>query len=624
MPARVKPTSVESEALYKWKVRGAQSPLLDARVKFMEVEGTARYIRMLQGVPRVHPNMLPTQASGRWSTTRPPLVNFPPDCVNPQCPQAGTEHAYATDACWSARDIVAPDPGWYWLHYDLDAIEAKWAAADAGDQDDLQAFNLGHDIHTIRTCRALGRPLPPVLTKALHTDPSCQAWRDSWDPPWSGGEDRRRHVFKTVGYACVPLTATALTRDGWKSYNELKVGESVLTYNANTNYKEWQPIREILFYPEGEVWQYENNKFLVQCTEDHRWFTRPYVKATRHIDHSRGVVTKAKDLTQTSNIIQNAAMWPDTKEWDVDSIPPKYSTNWVRAICQMSSTQRKAFLAGFLIADGYYSASVKGRAQRWVFSQVDGPLWDAALTAAYIEHPGRIATAPPREGRPGRSVKTAFLSAKQHVGCTRLKSKKLPGVQPVWCIVTDNGSWVMRQNDTITITGNTQFCVSPKGALQAKGVDKLGLTPDELLRFVTRYLASKPVLMNRKRQVWDESAKTGVSYTWFGRRRRLYGDWATRAKEGWSHRISGTVSDYQNQIIVQLDHEFPEGHLVLNSHDGLVWAFPEEIPVSRVMGFLRPLVEKDVTSPTGHTVKVTAAWEVIRADLSREAIRATV
>ena len=365
-----KQTSVESDALRKLKIKGAVSPLLDARLRFMEVEGTARYVRMMEGRERVYPNMLPTQASGRWSTPSPPLPNFPPDCVNPLCSRVGTEHAYATEKCWSARDIVAPDLGWWWLHYDLDSIEAKWAAADAGDMDDLEAFAKGYDVHTIRTCRALRHALPPVLTKSLHTDPSCQAWRDSWNPPWSGSEDRRRHIFKTVGYA-------------------------------------------------------------------------------------------------------------------------------------------------------------------------------------------------------------------------------------------------------------TQFCISPKGVLAAKGVDALGLTPDEIVRFAKTYIASKPTLQNRKRQVWDESAKTAVSYTWYGRRRRLYGDWNTRAKEGWSHRISGTVTDYQNQVVIAVDRKFPESYLVLNSHDGLTWAFPVTTTQEMVMAYLKPLVEKDVTSPTGHTVKVTASWERVNTDLTRSAVKAT-
>ena len=369
MPKKPSLTSVDQDALFRWKMRGASSPLLDARVKYMEVEGIARYVRMMRGVERVHPLMLPTQASGRWSTTGPPLVNFPPDCINPECPLVGTEHAYARSECWSARDVVGPDEGWYWLHYDLDSIEAKWAAADSGDQEDLEAFSKGYDIHTIRTCRALRHDLPPLLTKALHGDPSCQAWRDSWNPPWSGGEDRRRHAFKTVGYA-------------------------------------------------------------------------------------------------------------------------------------------------------------------------------------------------------------------------------------------------------------TLYALTAKGVLQSKGIDKLGMTPEEIVKFTNLYLKSKATLVAHKRRIWDDCAKAGVSYTWFGRRRRLYGNWETRAKEGWSHRISGTVSDYQNQIIIRLQSEYPESHLVLNRHDGLDWAFPVDTPVVEVMAFLRPLVERDVTSPTGHAVNVTASWEVIHADLKREPLKA--
>lgn len=365
---RPKASSVESDALRRWKLRGASSPLLDARLKFMEVEGTARYVRMMQGVERVYPNYLPTQASGRWSTTNPPMTNFPPDCVNPQCSRAGTEHAYATPECWSARDTVAPDEGTWWLHWDLDAIEARWAAADSGDQDDLLAFKNNWDLHTLTACRAFNVPLPPILTKALHESPECEDWRQRWTPPWSGGEDRRRHLIKTMRYA-------------------------------------------------------------------------------------------------------------------------------------------------------------------------------------------------------------------------------------------------------------TQFCISPKGVLQAKDIEKLGLKPEELVKFATIYLRSKPALMARKRAVWNDCAKNGVSYTWYGRRRRLYGDWNTRAKEGWSHRISGTVTDEMNQDIITITTHFPECHLVLNSHDGCTLAFPVSTPVDVVLPFAKGVVERGVTSPTGHTVGVTASWEKITSDLQRERLQ---
>lgn len=387
-----KASSVESDALRRWKLRGASSPLLDARLKFMEVEGVARYVRFMgdlpchvcgfnekmhnpnvalacpQYSPRVFPNFLPTQASGRWSTTNPPMTNFPPDCVAPTCTLAGTEHGCVTSQCWSAREVVGPDEGTYWVHFDLDGIEARWAAADSGDQDDLQAFRNGWDLHTITACRAYNLPLPPVLTKLLHTDLSCEPWRNLWVPPWSGAEDRRRHIIKTMRYA-------------------------------------------------------------------------------------------------------------------------------------------------------------------------------------------------------------------------------------------------------------TLYGISSKGVLQAKGIEKLGLKPEELVAFATRYLRSKPALIARKRQVWDDCAKTGVSYTWFGRRRRLYGDWNTRAKEGWSHRISGTVTDYMNQALIAITDHFPECHLVLNSHDGATIAFPLATDLTTVLLFSRGQVEREVTSPTGHIVPVTASWEQITSDLVRHGLQ---
>lgn len=367
---RFPPNSVDSDVLRKWKLRGAESVVLDARLDFTEIEGVARYVRMMEGVERVFPSYLPTQASGRWSTTNPPLVNFPANCINPECPIQG-EHGVNTPTCWSARDVVGPDESWWFLHWDLDAIEARFAAADAGDQDDLQAFANGWDIHTLTTCQAYRHEVPPLRTKVLHTNPSCEDWRNSWVPPWSGAEDRRRHIFKAMRYAC-------------------------------------------------------------------------------------------------------------------------------------------------------------------------------------------------------------------------------------------------------------QFCIHPKGVLQAKDIEKLGLKPDELVRFATMYLKSKPALVARKRQVWDDCAKSGVSYTWYGRRRRLYGDWASRAKEGWSHRISGTVTDYMNQAIIALTNHFQECHLVLNSHDGCILAFPESTTPEVVLPIARSAIERDITSPTGFTVGVTASWERVTSDLRREALKATV
>ena len=353
------PTSIDADVLRHYKVLGVESVVLDARLAHTEVEGVARYVRMMEGVERVYPGFLPTQASGRWSTTNPPLVNFPPDCVNPACSEG--EHPRSAQ-CWSARDTVGPDEGWWWLHYDLDAIEGKVADADAGDTEALEAYAKGWDVHMIRTCRAYNHALPPDLTKRCHTSPECKAWRESWVPEWTGDEDRRRHIIKTLTYA-------------------------------------------------------------------------------------------------------------------------------------------------------------------------------------------------------------------------------------------------------------TQYAISPKGVLQARDIEKLGLAPDELVRFAKVYLKSRPILVARKNVVWEQCAKSSVSYSWYGRRRRLYGDWDTRAKEGWSHRVSATVTDLQNQCLITITHKWPDCHLVLNSHDGLTLAFPERWDPATVKAEIAPIVEAPRTSPSGHTFTSTASWEWIGSDL---------
>lgn len=56
---------------------GFESPLLDLRMDHNEHAKVLEYLSFLRGRSRVFHNLLPTQASGRWSVTNPPLVNFP-------------------------------------------------------------------------------------------------------------------------------------------------------------------------------------------------------------------------------------------------------------------------------------------------------------------------------------------------------------------------------------------------------------------------------------------------------------------------------------------------------------------------------------------------------------------
>lgn len=150
--------SVDERTLLKLKHEGRESDLIDYRLRHEALQSTIKYLVPLMGKERVHPRYLPTQKSGRWSITGPPLPTFSDKCINPECTRED-EHM-AGGACWSLRDVVVPDEGWYFLHFDWSAIEAKLAAAYSGDDEDLELFARDADIHTVTYCKMYKLPLP--------------------------------------------------------------------------------------------------------------------------------------------------------------------------------------------------------------------------------------------------------------------------------------------------------------------------------------------------------------------------------------------------------------------------------------------------------------------------------
>lgn len=167
--------TIDADTMQRLLVNGVDHPLVRARLQFAKSNQIlTHYIQKMVGVERIYPSIKPTQASGRWSTSDPPVVNFPE----------------------AIRDVIIPDPGECWLEFDLHAIEAKIIAAESQDQPDLEAFRSGYDLHTMTMCGMYGFPLPPNLHSPDHPDNA--GWRQlvQWKP-----KDRRRHLAKTARYS---------------------------------------------------------------------------------------------------------------------------------------------------------------------------------------------------------------------------------------------------------------------------------------------------------------------------------------------------------------------------------------------------------------------------------------
>ena len=134
---------------------------------------------MLQLVDRVYPEFhLHTQATGRWSTVRPPLAQLPSDL----------------------RDIIKPDLGTVWIGHDWDQIELRLQAGLANDRPLLEAFENAWDIHTLNCCDIFGYQYPPQRNDP-HGSAECAAWRSTLG--WRGKEDDRRVFSKRYVYRLI-------------------------------------------------------------------------------------------------------------------------------------------------------------------------------------------------------------------------------------------------------------------------------------------------------------------------------------------------------------------------------------------------------------------------------------
>ena len=169
MPAkRLGARSINKDRLAELRDSGVTSEVLLARLDFIEYEGMRKDLVKLSKSDRVFPSILPTQASGRWSTKDPNLGGFKREF-------------------WKKhRHIIHPDPGEWWLEFDWVGIEARMVVAYTGDEEDVQLFKQDKDIHTYTCAKFLMAWAPDLIVESPLSGYNLPA---DWNPK---GEERTR------------------------------------------------------------------------------------------------------------------------------------------------------------------------------------------------------------------------------------------------------------------------------------------------------------------------------------------------------------------------------------------------------------------------------------------------
>lgn len=84
-------------------------------------------------------------------------------------------------------------------------------------------------------------------------------------------------------YNCVDEETEILTNTGWKYYNEISIGEKILSYNMQAGLVEWDIVKDIHIYVKDdiEVVEFSQPNFSAVATHNHRWVV--YDKDTEEV-----------------------------------------------------------------------------------------------------------------------------------------------------------------------------------------------------------------------------------------------------------------------------------------------------------------------------------------------------
>ena len=269
---------------------------------------------------------------------------------------------------------------------------------------------------------------------------------------------------------CVPTTSKILTREGWKTYIELKIGEEVLGYNLITQKQEWTTVRNKYFFENAPVGSIGNQRIKLWCTEDHNWVV---VKRCRkgQANYGNPRFVKAKDFKRHDGILVNAPFSNDNYESEYKIPALKYGYDHLSEILKFSNSQMEAFMAGFLLADGHLAPSKAGT-KSWGFTQAEGEILDTLQTLLYLISSNRISRNEKTKCK-GENQRWAYHVLNNSLPHIRVGKEfepwKFDHYEDVWCPETDLGTWVMMQkNGFITITGNSNPNISQTPACSAE------------------------------------------------------------------------------------------------------------------------------------------------------------
>jgi len=319
--------------------------------------------------------------------------------------------------------------------------------------------------------------------------------------------------------ACVPLDSEILTRSGWKHHNQLVVGEEVLGYNGKEDALEWTLLEDVNVYGPTSVVRSRAKSFDFITTPEHRWAKRTH---TTTPDHGAYQLQALKNGQQQAYVVLAAELDNPTNDitpdeaaviaWVLSDGNISRGPRGVQVTIAQSKYVKEIQSLLDRFSDCYSSISKfsggfgpQGKGVQGLKWHLRAPFFRRLLDKAKLNYELDgwesfvLGLAPKArqvfcetiilaEGHSNKFHQNPglkndlfclafFLSGKypttQH-GAKRCQqtvvseprkwtrtivTTNLPEPRPVWCPTTRLGTWVMRQNGQIVVTGNS-YCMA--------------------------------------------------------------------------------------------------------------------------------------------------------------------
>ena len=177
--------------------------------------------------------------------------------------------------------------------------------------------------------------------------------------------------------ACVPLDGRILTRAGWKTYSQVKVGDETVGYDQATGKSAWTKVTAVHHYESGPVTRLSSNRVNLRSTPNHRWLTEKSIQTGK-------ATYRREEFTETQHISTRHRIRLAAPHDDQDGLP---------------ITLVEAELLGWIAGDGHVSYPSPKSVSASVFQSESKPKQLASLRVLLEGSPHTEYTRPPVSGR---------------------------------------------------------------------------------------------------------------------------------------------------------------------------------------------------------------------------------